>query len=72
MVEEVNTGYQVLARKYRPATFEDLIGQDVMVRTLKNAFAADRRTCICVNRYPWHRENHDGAYCCERYELCWS
>ena len=35
-------GYQVLARKYRPATFADLIGQDAMVRTLKNAFAADR------------------------------
>lgn len=34
--------YQVLARKYRPATFADLIGQDAMVRTLKNAFQADR------------------------------
>jgi DNA polymerase III subunit gamma/tau len=34
--------YQVLARKYRPQTFADLIGQDGMVRTLKNAFAADR------------------------------
>jgi DNA polymerase-3 subunit gamma/tau len=42
MAEDANTGYQVLARKYRPATFEDLIGQDAMVRTLKNAFAADR------------------------------
>lgn len=36
------TAYQVLARKYRPATFADLIGQEDMVRTLKNAFAADR------------------------------
>ncbi|MFT5006097.1 MAG: DNA polymerase-3 subunit gamma/tau, partial [Paracoccaceae bacterium] len=34
--------YQVLARKYRPATFADLVGQDAMVRTLKNAFEADR------------------------------
>ncbi len=34
--------YQVLARKYRPATFADLVGQDAMVRTLKNAFDADR------------------------------
>ena len=34
--------YQVLARKYRPETFADLVGQDAMVRTLKNAFAADR------------------------------
>ncbi len=36
------TGYQVLARKYRPETFADLVGQDAMVRTLKNAFQADR------------------------------
>ncbi len=35
-------GYQVLARKYRPQTFADLVGQDAMVRTLKNAFAADK------------------------------
>jgi DNA polymerase III subunit gamma/tau len=36
------TGYVVLARKYRPQTFEDLIGQAIMVRTLKNAFELDR------------------------------
>jgi DNA polymerase III subunit gamma/tau len=34
--------YRVLARKYRPANFEDLIGQDAMVRTLSNAFEAGR------------------------------
>ncbi len=34
--------YQVLARKYRPETFKDLYGQEAMVRTLKNAFEADR------------------------------
>ena len=34
--------YQVLARKYRPRTFEDLIGQEAMVRTLSNAFATGR------------------------------
>ena len=36
------TGYRVLARKYRPRTFPDLIGQDAMVRTLTNAFASGR------------------------------
>ena len=36
------TPYLVLARKYRPQTFEDLIGQDAMVRTLKNAFQSGR------------------------------
>jgi DNA polymerase III subunit gamma/tau len=34
--------YVVLARKYRPETFDQLIGQDAMVTTLKNAFATDR------------------------------
>jgi len=34
--------YRVLARKYRPASFEDLIGQDAMVRTLRNAFTSGR------------------------------
>jgi DNA polymerase III subunit gamma/tau len=34
--------YRVLARKYRPATFEDLIGQEAMVRTLSNAFETGR------------------------------
>ena len=34
--------YRVLARKYRPATFGDLIGQDAMVRILRNAFALNR------------------------------
>ncbi|MCR9122288.1 MAG: DNA polymerase III subunit gamma/tau, partial [Phyllobacteriaceae bacterium] len=37
-----NAGYRVLARKYRPADFTALIGQEPMVRTLTNAFAADR------------------------------
>ena len=35
-------GYRVLARKYRPASFDDLIGQDAMVRTLSNAFESGR------------------------------
>ncbi|MDX1485964.1 MAG: DNA polymerase III subunit gamma/tau, partial [Alphaproteobacteria bacterium] len=34
--------YQVLARKYRPKTFAEMIGQDALVRTLTNAIAADR------------------------------
>ncbi|MDP3172931.1 MAG: DNA polymerase III subunit gamma/tau [Phenylobacterium sp.] len=34
--------YTVLARKYRPRTFEDLIGQEAMVRTLTNAFSSGR------------------------------
>jgi DNA polymerase-3 subunit gamma/tau len=38
----VASPYVVLARKYRPQTFEDLIGQDAMVQTLENAFASDR------------------------------
>ena len=34
--------YRVLARKYRPTTFSGLIGQDVLVRTLTNAFQSGR------------------------------
>jgi DNA polymerase-3 subunit gamma/tau len=34
--------YRVLARKYRPASFDDLIGQEAMVRTISNAFETGR------------------------------
>jgi DNA polymerase-3 subunit gamma/tau len=37
-----SAAYTVLARKYRPRTFEDLYGQEAMVRTLRNAFASGR------------------------------
>ncbi|GAB4573178.1 MAG: DNA polymerase III subunit gamma/tau [Rhodothalassiaceae bacterium] len=36
------TDYRVLARKYRPQTFKELIGQEAMVRTLANAIASNR------------------------------
>ena len=36
------SAYRVLARKYRPARFEELVGQDAMVRTLSNAFETGR------------------------------
>jgi DNA polymerase III subunit gamma/tau len=46
MSEHNNTpnavGYRVLARKYRPKTFADLIGQEALVRTLTNGFATGR------------------------------
>src|SRR5471030_402268 len=34
--------YRVLARKYRPTNFDDLIGQDVLVQTLSNAIKSGR------------------------------
>ena len=37
-----STPYRVLARKYRPRGFDELIGQDAMVRTLRNAIASGR------------------------------
>ncbi len=39
---ESAAAYRVLARKYRPSTFAELIGQDALVRTLTNAFAQNR------------------------------
>ncbi len=37
-----SAAYTVIARKYRPKTFDDLYGQEAMVRTLRNAFATGR------------------------------
>ena len=39
---EAGKHYRVLARKYRPSSFEDLIGQDAVVRTVSNAFETGR------------------------------
>jgi DNA polymerase-3 subunit gamma/tau len=39
---EAGKPYRVLARKYRPSSFDDLIGQDAMVRTVSNAFETGR------------------------------
>jgi DNA polymerase-3 subunit gamma/tau len=36
------TPYRVLARKYRPSSFDDLIGQEAVVRTVSNAFETGR------------------------------
>src|SRR5437763_2683616 len=40
--DDSSAAYTVIARKYRPRTFDDLYGQEAMVRTLKNAFATGR------------------------------
>src|SRR5690606_5503443 len=40
--ESPSKPYVVLARKYRPQTFDDLIGQEATVQTLRNAFASGR------------------------------
>jgi DNA polymerase-3 subunit gamma/tau len=42
MMSDSATAYRVLARKYRPSTFAELIGQEAMVRTLSNAIATGR------------------------------
>jgi DNA polymerase-3 subunit gamma/tau len=38
----VSSGYQVIARKWRPQTFDEIVGQDHVVRTLRNAIQRDR------------------------------
>lgn len=40
--EENNNQYVILARKYRPQSFEDLLGQDALVQTLTNAIKNNR------------------------------
>jgi len=42
MSSNAPAGYRVLARKYRPTTFDQLIGQEAMVKTLTNAIEAGR------------------------------
>ena len=42
MSEQTSNGYRVLARRYRPDRFSELIGQDALVRTLSNALALGR------------------------------
>ncbi len=42
MPSETSAQYRVLARKYRPASFDDLIGQEALVRTVSNAFETGR------------------------------
>ncbi|MHC2889143.1 Cdc6-like AAA superfamily ATPase [Bradyrhizobium barranii subsp. barranii] len=39
---QASTPYRVLARKYRPSSFDDLIGQEAVVRTVSNAFETGR------------------------------
>jgi DNA polymerase III subunit gamma/tau len=41
-LDEPPAPYRILARKYRPASFEDLVGQEPMVKTLSNAFELGR------------------------------
>ena len=42
MTDDIQTGYRVLARKYRPDRFSELIGQEALVRTLGNALSLGR------------------------------
>ena len=42
MSETSNTAYRVLARKYRPASFSAMVGQEALVRTLSNALSMGR------------------------------
>ena len=37
-----STAYRVLARKYRPSNFSELVGQEALVRTLSNAIESGR------------------------------
>jgi DNA polymerase III, gamma/tau subunits len=55
--------YQVIARKWRPQTFDDVVGQDHVVRTLRNAIARQRIAhAYLFCRSPRHRKNLDRAH----------
>jgi hypothetical protein len=62
--------YEVLARKYRPTRFDDMIGQEAMVRTLTQRHrrrAAGPR--LHADRRARRRQDHDGAHAGARHEL---
>ena len=50
--------YRVLARKYRPSNFDDLIGQEAMVRTISNAFEIVRT----MASWPIRSSKFEGRY----------
>ena len=55
--------YLVLARKYRPAAFAELVGQEHVTRTLANAIAAGPRAPrVPVHRRPRRRQDHRRAH----------
>ena len=62
--------YRVLARKYRPSSFDDLIGQEAMVRTVSNAFETGPHSAgLDPHRRPRRRQDHHGADSRPRAEL---
>ena len=69
MAEEENKDnqYVVLARKYRPQSFNDLLGQDALVQTLTNAIKKQPfAPCLHFNRYPRRGQNHHRPSDCPR------
>ena len=67
-----DSSYRVLARKYRPATFDSLIGQEALVRTLTNAFRAGRIAhAYMLVRGPRRRQDDDRSDHRPRAELHW-
>ena len=61
--------YKVLARKYRPETFKDLVGQAAMVQTLRNAFEADRIAQAFILTGIRGTENDHSKNNCQRVKL---
>ena len=46
-----NATYEVLARKWRPQTFADVVGQEHITRTLQNAISQERVLCIILDEF---------------------
>ncbi len=62
--------YTALYRKFRPDEFEDVKGQDAIVRTLKNQIQCrSYRTCIFVLRYQRNRKDNRCQDICQGSEL---
>lgn len=49
--------YQVLARKWRPQTFADVVGQEHVLTALANGLSLGVFIMLIFFRYPWRRKN---------------
>ena len=62
----MNNNSKVLALKYRPQTFDDLIGQDVVAETITNSIKADKiPNAYLFTGIKGNRKNHNSTNCCK-------
>ena len=67
--ENDNEGYRVLARKYRPSNFDELIGQETCPDLIQRAFHGASCPCVYPDRLAWDWQDHNRTDHCPRLKL---